>query len=357
MRLTHLAHAVFLLVLASNASAATPVETEVVNLIEEYNNQLRALGPRLAAAKTNEEREAIRAAAPSAGQYSPRLMKIAEANLDDPGAVKAACWLATQANGTAESPQALALLGGRLAGRPGVWEAAQQLYRIPREQSEPVLRAILKVNTHPEDQCAATHALATVLFNVSENAATPELKAAREEARQLFQKVVTDFPSVTIQGFKPADQCAAILFEMENLAVGCVAPEIEGKDADGAAFKLGDFRGKVVVLVFWGAWCHSCHHFLPQLRELHAKLQDRPAAIVGVNSDLLTELKPFLAAEKLPWRNFADESSTGPISSVWNIRNWPTIYLIDAKGVIQAKNPSVGALEEMIRPLLAAPSK
>jgi hypothetical protein len=37
-------------------------------------------------------------------------------------------------------------------------------------------------------------------------------------------------------------------------AVGQVAPEIEGEDIDGRRFKLSDYRGKVVVLDFWGNW-------------------------------------------------------------------------------------------------------
>jgi hypothetical protein len=37
-------------------------------------------------------------------------------------------------------------------------------------------------------------------------------------------------------------------------AVGSPAPEIVGKDADGKAFKLSDYRGKVVLLDFWGNW-------------------------------------------------------------------------------------------------------
>ena len=36
--------------------------------------------------------------------------------------------------------------------------------------------------------------------------------------------------------------------------VGQVAPEIEGEDLDGVPFKLSDYRGKVVVLDFWGNW-------------------------------------------------------------------------------------------------------
>jgi len=39
-----------------------------------------------------------------------------------------------------------------------------------------------------------------------------------------------------------------------DLAVGKVAPEISGVDVDGRKFKLSDYRGKVVVLDFWGDW-------------------------------------------------------------------------------------------------------
>lgn len=335
--------------------AETPVERDVTTLIEEYNNKFRELAPRLAAAKTDADRAAVRADAPRAEHYAPRLMKIVEANPADPGAVRALCWLATQANGTPESGKAVELIGTRYAGSAGVWEAAQQLYRTPRPQAEPVLRAIIKANTHEQDRCAAMQALATVLFNASENVNTPAGKADRDEAKQLFQDIVANYPQTTVNGFKPADQSAAVLFEMENLAIGCTVPEIEGKDVNGDKFKLSDYRGKNVLIVFWGSWCHSCHYFLPQLRELAAKLKDQPFTIVGVNSDILPDLKKFLAEETVPWRNFADESSTGPISAVWNIRNWPTLYVIDAQGVIRAKNPSVSTVEEMIRAIGVKP--
>ena len=39
-----------------------------------------------------------------------------------------------------------------------------------------------------------------------------------------------------------------------DLAIGKVAPEISGVDVDGSKFKLSDYRGKVVVLDFWGDW-------------------------------------------------------------------------------------------------------
>ena len=40
----------------------------------------------------------------------------------------------------------------------------------------------------------------------------------------------------------------------QALAIGKVAPEIEGEDVDGKTMKLSQYRGKVVVLDFWGDW-------------------------------------------------------------------------------------------------------
>lgn len=44
------------------------------------------------------------------------------------------------------------------------------------------------------------------------------------------------------------------LFAFENLRIGKQAPEIQGEDVEGVGFKLSDYRGKVVVIDFWGDW-------------------------------------------------------------------------------------------------------
>jgi hypothetical protein len=48
--------------------------------------------------------------------------------------------------------------------------------------------------------------------------------------------------------------CDEKLFVVENLSVGSIAPEIEAADLSGVNFKLSDYRGKVVLLDFWGHW-------------------------------------------------------------------------------------------------------
>lgn len=41
---------------------------------------------------------------------------------------------------------------------------------------------------------------------------------------------------------------------MQNLRIGKAAADIEGEDVEGVKFKLSDYRGKVVLLDFWGHW-------------------------------------------------------------------------------------------------------
>jgi len=51
-----------------------------------------------------------------------------------------------------------------------------------------------------------------------------------------------------------ADRIAAPRFQQEHLQIGMQVPEIVGEDIDAVPFKLSDYRGKVVVIDFWGYW-------------------------------------------------------------------------------------------------------
>ena len=75
-----------------------------------------------------------------------------------------------------------------------------------------------------------------------------------KEAAKEFERVVKDYADVKGPQGKLADSAKSELFELQHLAVGMVAPNIAGEDADGKKFALSDYRGKVVVLDFWAEW-------------------------------------------------------------------------------------------------------
>ena len=87
----------------------------------------------------------------------------------------------------------------------------------------------------------------------------------------------------------------------------------------------------------------------PHERSLVEQHKDAPFVILGVNSDPdRAALKDVLAKEKITWRSFwnGEKGTKGPISKDWNVKGWPTLYVIDAKGVIRYK--SLGAKEKEI---------
>jgi hypothetical protein len=95
----------------------------------------------------------------------------------------------------------------------------------------------------------------------------------------------------------------------------------------------------------------------PHERSLVKKLQDKPFALVGVNSDKDKEaLKTTMEEEKITWRSFFDGGKTGgPIASKYNVRGWPTLYVIDHKGMIRNKfvgSPGGKVLDDAIESIL-----
>ena len=93
----------------------------------------------------------------------------------------------------------------------------------------------------------------------------------------------------------------------------------------------------------------------PHERSLVKKLADKPFAIVGINSDKdLTILRKVVKDKNLTWPSFFDGGGIGgPIATQWGVRGWPTVYVLDAKGVIRYKNARGKKLDEAVEALLA----
>jgi peroxiredoxin len=149
-----------------------------------------------------------------------------------------------------------------------------------------------------------------------------------------------------------------------GVPIGQVAPDIEGEDVDGVRFKLSDYRGKVVALVFWGTWCPPCCAQLPHEQALVARLQGQPFALLSVNGDRVTEsaerdqLKRFLAKHHVTWRQWCDGGPGGPIAQQYQVTNFPTVYVMDGGGVVRyrdVRGPDLDrAVDELLRETQAA---
>jgi hypothetical protein len=84
------------------------------------------------------------------------------------------------------------------------------------------------------------------------------------------------------------------------------------------------------------------------------RLQSQPFALVGINSDGdADKVKGILKDQEITWRQAIDGSTSGPLATRWNIKSWPSIFVVDAKGVIRYKNVREKAMDDAIDTLLA----
>ena len=100
----------------------------------------------------------------------------------------------------------------------------------------------------------------------------------------------------------------------------------------------------------------------PHERSLVKKMESKPFALVGINSDEDREkLKEVLVKQEITWRSFWNGGGTsGPIASAWNVHGWPTLYLLDHQGIIRHKyhgSPGDEVIDRHIENLIAEAEK
>lgn len=151
---------------------------------------------------------------------------------------------------------------------------------------------------------------------------------------------------------KPANPIKAAQAAGSMLGVGKPAPDIEGSDIDGKLFKLSDYRGKVVMLDFWGHWCGPCRGMYPHNREL-VKDKDKSFALIGINvGDSEVLLRHLRDDGEITWRFWLDRDRD--VTRKWHITAFPTIFLLDRGGVVRFEflGPQPGidkALQQLLR--------
>ena len=91
----------------------------------------------------------------------------------------------------------------------------------------------------------------------------------------------------------------------------------------------------------------------PHERSLVKRLEGKPFALLGINSDPdRDELKKVMEKEQITWRSWWDGSTSGPITTAWSVNGWPTIYVLDSKGIIRYRDIRGDALDKAVDTLV-----
>ena len=151
----------------------------------------------------------------------------------------------------------------------------------------------------------------------------------------------------------------SLKFELQHLLTGSIAPEITGSDATGLNFKLSDYRGQVVLLMFSADWCAPCKSMYPHIRRLQSEFAARGFVVLSVMGDhSIDSINRSVERGDITWRTWFD-GDNGPIATKWNVTHWPTCYLLDHRGTIVSRRPGTTFenLKQCIEPWLVAQEK
>lgn len=193
-------------------------------------------------------------------EFRAKFKALADRLAGKPEAIAPLVWLVNNAEGNAmggakdeTAVGAVAALAGSHAADKQIAEQLPQLryayWRVGAEPLNALYERIIKDNPDKDAKAAATFNLAFTLYSSDEMPGNKAKSRDRDRAVELFRSMAKDFP-----GTDAAKHAASYVYEIENLQIGMKAPDFSGTDVDGKTIKLSDFKGKVVVIDFWGYW-------------------------------------------------------------------------------------------------------
>jgi thiol-disulfide isomerase/thioredoxin len=304
-------------------------------------------------------------------------LAFAEECQDAPEAIESLGWVATHCLFRDEAGIAMDVLAQRHSAAPSLAPVIARIdlmYGGPFPPAERMLRSILRDSPHREVRGRAAIALAHELiaridhyhnsmhmYNLMKSGkgggayyeepkdTAEDIVLWADEAATLCERVLKQFED------SPAmrAEAEAALRTIRDISVGRRAPEIEGRDSEGKPLKLSEYRGKVVLLMFTSSDCPPCVAMYPMLRSLADRMKDEPFAMLSVYADPdLTTIRKKIEGREITWRCWWDGGVNGPIGERWNVQSYPTIFVLDATGMIRYKISGGGGMESAIDSLV-----
>ena len=309
-------------------------------------------------------------------QFVRPFLEVAEKYAGTKPALDSLVWVLKRFESGSNADRAITMLVASHAAHPEIEQLYLHIGNNPSLKVTEFYRKVIAVNKNPTAVGRAHFRLGNYLVRQAEIArevrANPDsldkfklfygsdlteylqkvdLPSLRRDALKQFTVAVEKYPKVRTYKGELSELAGREKFKMEHLTVGGVAPEIVGEDIAGKPMKLSDYRGKVVLLDFWGDWCVACRMLLPFNRALVKEMEGRPFELLGVNSDTdRIYARKVEQTQKISWPSFWNGGSRfGEISTKWAVEKWPVLYVIDANGVVQMRSAGGHNKEEIFK--------
>jgi thiol-disulfide isomerase/thioredoxin len=362
----------------SEQKPAMPPADQLKALVKQYHGLLDAFEKAFREVNGEAQRhEYFEKNYPHPERFYARFLALAEKHPKDAAAVGALIWVVTHSSSEPkdEGAQRKALATLR---RDHI--ASDKLPLVFERADEEFLRAVLEKSPHRTVRGLACYSLAEERLGRVRRVSrwrngnpgwqkrkdleqtgfaylvTTDIDQVTRDSERLLEQVVRDFADVPIEGRRNGKTLGELakghLHEIRHLAIGKPAPELRSVDLDAKPVRLADLKGRVVVLDVWATWCGPCRAMIPHQRELVKRFNDKPFTLVSISVDEKREaVAAFLKKEPMPWAHWHN-GSQGRIIADLNVWSYPTIYVLDAKGVIRYKDVRGKLLDQAVDSLL-----
>ena len=132
--------------------------------------------------------------------------------------------------------------------------------------------------------------------------------------------------------------------------VGKIVPDFSATALDGKPISLQQYRGKVILLDFWGIWCSFCLAEMPNVKRVYDTYKDQGFDIIGVNLDTdERRLRNYLKENNIQWRQiFSGQKWKSPLVQQYHIRSIPAPWLIARDGTLISREARGVKLERLV---------
>lgn len=183
------------------------------------------------------------------------------------------------------------------------------------------------ISNHPQD-FFSLYLLETLIDNVPDN---PNLL-------DLYNKL-----PIEIKDSWLGETVKSKLDKIKKISLGSEAPDFSLTDLNGKKFKLSDFKGKYVLLLFWSSDCPHCIDEIANLKEIYNRFGGDEFTIVAIAQDNINRREDwlnFVTTSNLKWINAFDERVDGKkkIAILYDVKHIPSNFILSPKGEIIKKD-------------------
>jgi peroxiredoxin len=133
---------------------------------------------------------------------------------------------------------------------------------------------------------------------------------------------------------------------LQGVNQGNLARDFDLETVEGERASLSDYRGSVVLINFWAAWCPPCRAEIPDLEAAYRSHGDEGLVVLGINvQDSAQLVKPFVQDMGMTYPVLLDES--GQLMKEYRAPGLPMSLVVDREGVIQERHIGYLSAEQL----------